>query len=811
METESGQSKAEVPKSTPDEVMSRQRNVQVMAISGVIIVLAVLVVITNLTRDTEPSVRSIPLVGGTFDEFAFERPDVVRIEIMRGDDRDNRIVLGRDGEYGWRVETRFNVQAERTEVDSLLTSLFDSTRLSRPATVRADQYVLYHLDDDEAASLRLMDAGGNDLLHLLVGRNEGGTRAFIRYPGDNLPEGMQGVFEVMGPAGAFDNLHARLMLSRDGSPQARNWLDLSGFRPLPLLAIAQRLRLKDGDREVEIRRVPGSDPEADEWRMHGPRVGRADGTNVRAIVDLLMNLRADDIAGQIHPDGPALGVGEPSRLLHVEYLEDDGTEGRATLAIGRRDDDRVAVHLKRENEGELVYWVRNTQIDPLFRPTRELLRQARLDVLPRDVTPVALQANDGDHVTRFEHTGAQWRITRPFEGNASRIPMDNVQSVLRELRGPEQDAAGVDLAELGIGPGLSSRVFEIFVTREQQDETPDPAENEGQETPPETPEETPAETPAETPEEPEQPPEPPAEPAPLRTALYVGAVSDGEVPVLVRTEGRPDRLFWLREGTLDPLFRHPRSYQSARSLDLIGSLDDPDIYRVRTADYAYTLSRDEELQWELSLEGEDPMKGDKDEARELHESIMFIEGVLDPSDALADELEHAARSLEIVNDREQPDTVTRLHIGEPDRGYTAVLLVRGEDRRVYHVREERLARVLPEPVTLRDMGEFDVTVRQVLITWHGYNPGLMPRDRRRSESAARALVDELVERARAGEDFIELQREYNDDTGDGTGTYHVTHDSPFVRPFRRLAGSLDVGEVGTVQSEFGIHILKRTE
>ena len=64
-----------------------------------------------------------------------------------------------------------------------------------------------------------------------------------------------------------------------------------------------------------------------------------------------------------------------------------------------------------------------------------------------------------------------------------------------------------------------------------------------------------------------------------------------------------------------------------------------------------------------------------------------------------------------------------------------------------------------------------------------------------------------------GDKIEPLMAELSEDPGsakDGKD-YEVSADSPFVPPFKNLSLRLKVGEVGVVKSDFGLHIIKRTE
>jgi parvulin-like peptidyl-prolyl isomerase len=110
----------------------------------------------------------------------------------------------------------------------------------------------------------------------------------------------------------------------------------------------------------------------------------------------------------------------------------------------------------------------------------------------------------------------------------------------------------------------------------------------------------------------------------------------------------------------------------------------------------------------------------------------------------------------------------------------------------------------------RKLEPFKSKVRQVLISWKGKSTRVTPKDPERTREQALALVEEIIGKARADSEVMELQRQYNEDTVQDN-TYDVTDVSNFVKPFKRLAADLKVGEVGYCESQFGFHILKRIE
>ncbi len=79
---------------------------------------------------------------------------------------------------------------------------------------------------------------------------------------------------------------------------------------------------------------------------------------------------------------------------------------------------------------------------------------------------------------------------------------------------------------------------------------------------------------------------------------------------------------------------------------------------------------------------------------------------------------------------------------------------------------------------------------------------------------ARALADDVLKRARAGEDFAALVKEHTTDGGPSKYTLSKGKDSGLVIAFTKVSWRLEVGEVGITLyhskgSPHGFHIIKR--
>jgi peptidyl-prolyl cis-trans isomerase D len=82
------------------------------------------------------------------------------------------------------------------------------------------------------------------------------------------------------------------------------------------------------------------------------------------------------------------------------------------------------------------------------------------------------------------------------------------------------------------------------------------------------------------------------------------------------------------------------------------------------------------------------------------------------------------------------------------------------------------------------------------------------------EAAAKKQAEELAQRARAGEDFTELAKQFSADTGSAPNGGDLGFFSPgaMVKPFEDAVAAMQPGEISApVQSRFGYHVIKLIE
>lgn len=119
---------------------------------------------------------------------------------------------------------------------------------------------------------------------------------------------------------------------------------------------------------------------------------------------------------------------------------------------------------------------------------------------------------------------------------------------------------------------------------------------------------------------------------------------------------------------------------------------------------------------------------------------------------------------------------------------------------------------LPAPPSNGPSAPARVGARHVLIMHRGSERA--PEGITRTRDEARARAQEVLTRARQGEDFAALARQFSDEPGAATsgGDLGVFGHGQMVPPFERAAFALAPGAISDiVETSFGFHVIKRTQ
>lgn len=120
----------------------------------------------------------------------------------------------------------------------------------------------------------------------------------------------------------------------------------------------------------------------------------------------------------------------------------------------------------------------------------------------------------------------------------------------------------------------------------------------------------------------------------------------------------------------------------------------------------------------------------------------------------------------------------------------------------------------PKPVSpsLDAAAPTEISARHLLVSYK--NALRAPPGVGRSKEEARSRAAEAEKRAKGGEDFVALVKQYSDEPGaaERGGDLGKFDRASMVPAFANAAFALKVGEVSTVvETQFGFHVILRTE
>lgn len=134
----------------------------------------------------------------------------------------------------------------------------------------------------------------------------------------------------------------------------------------------------------------------------------------------------------------------------------------------------------------------------------------------------------------------------------------------------------------------------------------------------------------------------------------------------------------------------------------------------------------------------------------------------------------------------------------------------------YHV-IKRLPPPPPDPLESTDILKREpvtqkAKVKHILLGWTEAHTN-DDRGTKRSRADLEKLVKATVAKLKKGDKIEPLMAQLSEDPGSAKSgqSYDVTPQAGLVEPFKNLSLRLNVGEVGVVKTEYGIHIIQRTE
>ena len=120
--------------------------------------------------------------------------------------------------------------------------------------------------------------------------------------------------------------------------------------------------------------------------------------------------------------------------------------------------------------------------------------------------------------------------------------------------------------------------------------------------------------------------------------------------------------------------------------------------------------------------------------------------------------------------------------------------------------------VAASPTPSPGAGPATIGASHVLVMHRGSER--VPPTVTRTREEARTRVEEVLRRARTGQDFAALAREFSDEPGAATsaGSLGTFARGAMVPPFEQAAFALGVGQISDiVETPFGFHVIKRTQ
>ncbi len=129
-------------------------------------------------------------------------------------------------------------------------------------------------------------------------------------------------------------------------------------------------------------------------------------------------------------------------------------------------------------------------------------------------------------------------------------------------------------------------------------------------------------------------------------------------------------------------------------------------------------------------------------------------------------------------------------------------------QKVYDDMSKDISRYVPENVK-GQLSDDKVTVKHILVEFGKDDAGNITDE---AKAAAKKEAEEVLVKAKNGDDFDKLVEQYNDDPGATAEGYTFANDGTMVQEFADASFALEVGGISEiVETPYGYHIIKRLE
>jgi hypothetical protein len=358
---------------------------------AIIVVIVALVAVRAIQEINKNRQKAPP--GGEFAKILPEgmrAADIQKIEIYRGDKRDQKITLERTKD-GWGLPSRFNSKGNEKSVTDLLDDMKKLTGEVR--TKKASLHKDFGITADKAVHIALYDKKGKLYQDLLLGKK-----------GERYSEGFVRLASSDKVYLADKNLLTNLGIYGDtDEPDAKKWLDLKIIdkkkedvaklvldMPGKQVVIERQEKKKEEEKPEEAEKPDETQPKKEEekkeyeWVLTSPKTDfKPKDTAINSLVSSISQFNGEDVADPAKMN--EYGFDTPTYTATVTMADNT----IQTLLVGKKTekDDKRYARLKDTNT---IYVLPQYTVTGVFKKMRDLLEMTVWDLKKEDVASINL-------------------------------------------------------------------------------------------------------------------------------------------------------------------------------------------------------------------------------------------------------------------------------------------------------------------------------------------------------------------------------------------------------------------------------------